>query len=286
MVFESLKQSVLELPIVGTLVQTLQRSARDHAKDMAASIAYFSFFSLFPLLVGIAAGAGFFLDKDKVRVKLDALLADKFPGSADFLRDNIETLIDLRGAATAVSIVGLLWSANKMSGAVSRGINQALDAKRTVPVILSPLRYFAMTLGISLLLFVGVAVSMALEFLPRLDLGGEISVVLTWLSSSLASYFFVFVMLVLLFKLVPYQRPAWREVLTGALVGAFLFEIGKSLFGIYVQNIAHLQAVYGSLSSIIVLLLWLYFSARVLLFGAELVAVLGDEARNDGAQGL
>ena len=93
-------------------------------------------------------------------------------------------------------------------------------------------------------------------------------------------------MLVLLFKLVPYQRPAWREVLTGALVGAFLFEIGKSLFGIYVQNIAHLQAVYGSLSSIIVLLLWLYFSARVLLFGAELVAVLGDEARNDGAQGL
>jgi len=83
----------------------------------------------------------------------------------------------------------------------------------------------------------------------------------------------VFAILCLLYKLVPFERPPWRNVVPGALVTALLFELGKALFVLYLDNARSLQAVYGSLTAVIVLLLWLYFSARVFMFGAELIAI-------------
>lgn len=75
-----------------------------------------------------------------------------------------------------------------------------------------------------------------------------------------------------LYTIVPYKRLSWREVVPGALVAALLFELGKALFLLYLDHVGNLRAVYGSLSSVIVLLLWLYFSGRVLLFGVEVIS--------------
>ena len=75
------------------------------------------------------------------------------------------------------------------------------------------------------------------------------------------------------YTLMPYQRLLWRELIPGLLVSAFLIELGKSLFVWHVETAANYSAVYGSVSSIIVLLIWLYFSARVVLFGAEVISV-------------
>ena len=121
-----------------------------------------------------------------------------------------------------------------------------------------------------------MAVSIGVELLAQLDpglLGDRAHNLVTLAGGHLTSYLFVSVMLVALYGLVPYERPSWREVLPGALLAAFLFELGKAGFVLYIDNVAHLEAVYGSVSSIIVLLLWLYISARILLFGAELIAV-------------
>ena len=107
---ESWKQRLGPIPGATVLIRAVEKSNADHAKDMAASIAYFSFFSLFPLLVGIVAGASLFLDRAEIQTRLDRMLASEFPGSADFLRTNIEALIDLRSAAGIASVVGLLWS--------------------------------------------------------------------------------------------------------------------------------------------------------------------------------
>jgi membrane protein len=273
---ESLSEYLSRLPVVGPVVRALLKSRHDHAKDMAASIAYFSFFSLFPLFLGVIAVGSLFLDSAEIQSRLDRLLADTLPGSADFVRKNVETLIRLRGAAGVASIAGLLWSASKMFGAVNRGINRALGITRTHPFYLSPLRYFLLTLTVSLLLFLSMAVSTGVDLLAQLDpglFGDRVDNLLTLLGGHMTSYLFVFVMLGALYYLVPYERPSWREVLPGALFAAFLYELGKAGFMLYIENVAHLKAVYGSVSSIIVLLLWLYYSARVLLFGAELIAV-------------
>jgi YihY family inner membrane protein len=276
---KSWKDALQRMPVVGVVVRAIEKSNQDHAKDMAASIAYFSFFSLFPLLVGVVAGASLFLDRVEIQSRLDRMLSDEFPGSADFLRTNIEALIDLRGAAGVASIVGLFWSASKMFGALSRGINLAFGLPKGQPFYLSKLRYFGMTIAVSLLLFIAVVVSTALDVVTQFDLTqyGLDGTVLESLGGHVASFVFIFATVCLIYKLVPYERRAWRDLLPGALVAALLFELGKAMFVLYLENVHSLEAVYGSLTSVIVLLLWLYFSARVLLFGAEICALRIDD---------
>jgi len=234
---------------------------------------------LFPLLVGVIAGASLFLDRAEIESRLGRMLADDFPGSADFLRTNIEALIELRGAVGMASVVALLWSASKMFGALSRGMNLALGIPKGHPFYLSKLRYFGMTLVVSLLLFVGVGLSTILDVVTQLDFArfGLDGTAFAWLGSHVASFVSILATVFLLYTLVPYERPRWREVLPASLVATLLFELGKSLFVLYVERANSLEAVYGSLTSVIVLLLWLYFSSRVLLFGAELIAVRREE---------
>lgn len=271
---ERWKRRLARIPGAAVLLRAFEKSNEDHAKDMAASIAYFSFFSLFPLLVGVIAGASLFLERSEIQARLDRMLSDEFPGSADFLRTNVEALIDLRGAAGIASVAGLLWSASKMFGALSRGINLAFGMPKGHPFYLSKLRYFGMTVLVSLLLLSAVGASMALDVIAQFkpaQLGLDDSA-LAFLGGHLASFVFVFAMVLVLYALIPYKRRPWKELLPGALVAALLFELGKALFVLYLENVGSLEAVYGSLTSVIVLLLWLYFSARVLLFGAELIA--------------
>jgi len=276
---QSWKDALRRVPVVGVIVRAIEKSNQDHAKDMAASIAYFSFFSLFPLLVGVVAGASLFLDREEIESHLDRMLAGEFPGSADFLRTNIEALIDLRGAAGVASVLGLLWSASKMFGALSRGINRAFGDPKGDLFYLSKLRYLGMTIAVSLLLFVAVGASMAIDVVTAFDLTafGLDGTAFASLGGHLASFVFIFATVALLYKLVPYQRRAWREILPGALTAALLFEISKAIFVLYLDNARSLEAVYGSLSSVIVLLLWLYFASRILLFGAEICALRIDD---------
>jgi membrane protein len=275
------KNRLKQIPVLGVALRALEKGNQDDARDMAASIAYFSFFSLFPLLVGVVAGASVFLDRVEIQSHLDRMLSGDFPGSADFLRTNIEALTEQRGAASIASVLGLLWSASKMFGAMNRGINLAFGVPKRHPFYLSRLRYFAMTVGMSLLLLVAVGVSTAVDLVTPLDLTrfGFDGTLFSSLGGRVASIVSVFVTVILIYKLVPYERPAWRDILLGALAATLLFELGKALFVLYLGNVGNLEAVYGSLTSVIVLLLWLYFSAHVLLFGAEICAVRIDDGK-------
>jgi membrane protein len=275
------KNRLKQIPVLGVALRALEKGNQDDARDMAASIAYFSFFSLFPLLVGVVAGASLFLDRVEIQSRLDRMLSGDFPGSADFLRTNIEALTEQRGAASIASVLGLLWSASKMFGAMNRGINLAFGVPKRHPFYLSRLRYFAMTVGMSLLLLVAVSVSTAVDLVTQLDLTrfGFDGTLFSSLGGRVASLVSVFVTVILIYKLVPYERLAWRDILLGALAATLLFELGKALFVLYLGNVGNLEAVYGSLTSVIVLLLWLYFSARVLLFGAEICAVRIDDRK-------
>jgi len=273
---QSFTESLRRLPGADFVARVVQKSGDDYAKDMAAGTAYFSFFSLFPLILGFIAIASHFLDAADVQARVDALLAETLPGSADFVRNNLDALVRLQGAAGIVSIIALIWSASKMFAAMNRGINRALGLKRTHPFFLSPLRYVLLTTVVSGLVFVLLAGSTGLAFLRELDpgvLGGGLHDLLTFAGGHVISYSFVFLIMGALYLLVPYEKPSWREVVPAAAAAAFLFELGKAGFVFYINNLAHLEAVYGSVSSIIALLLWLYFSARVLLLGAELIAV-------------
>ncbi len=274
---KTLMDSPDRLPLADLLIAAFRKSRRDGEKDMAASIAYFSFFSLFPLLLGIIVVVSFVVDSADLQSRLAALVEDALPGSAAFVRTNVEAVFRLRGAAGLASIIGLWWAARKMFGALSRGINGALGLRRPHGSILSPLRSVLMAAAVASLLLLSAALSTALALLPQLDLmsllGSDLDTLAARLGSRVASYVFVAALVASIYKLVPFATPTWHDVAPAALIAALLIECGKAVYVFYVDNVAQLEAVYGSVSSVIVLLIWLYFVARVLLFGSEIIAI-------------
>jgi membrane protein len=263
---------------LGILVQTVRQARQDHAKDLAAAIAFWVFFSIFPLLIGILSLAGYFLDSEQVKSRIFEVVSDLLPGSASMVRDNLEAVIRHRGTMSWIGIGGLLWSAGKGFGAVTRAVNRALGARRTHSFLLSKVRYFFMAVAVSILMIASVGITLALEvvlepsILSRLGLGAvEIPSLQGWA----VGFVMVFLVFALVYKIVPYVEVRWRQVLPGALLAAVLFELGKGGFMLYLDRYGNFEAVYGSLSSIIVMLLWLYISAVILVFGAEYNIVRG-----------
>jgi membrane protein len=274
----SWRSSLLRLQFAGILLRAWEKCGREQVEDRAAALAYFSFFSLFPLLLGIIAAGSFYLDSDQMSASLGKLLVETLPGSGEFVRTNLDTVIRLRGPAGLASIVALFWSARRMFGTMSRGINGILGDARPHAFYVSPIRSLLIALAVSLLLFLAMGVSMALQLLAQRDLGGFpppgfMSDLYRQLTAHVTSFLFVFAVHVLIYRIVPYQRLGWRLVASGAALAALLFEAGKSAFVFYLNGVANLEAIYGSVSSIIVLLLWLYYSARVILLGAAFMEV-------------
>ena len=255
------------------LVETLKEASRDHAKDLAAAIAFWVFFSIFPLLIGTLSAAGYFLRSAEMQARIYDVVIDMFPGSASLVRDNLDAVIQYRGTMSWVGIVGLFWTAGKGFGAITRAVNRAIGAKRSHSFLLSKARYFFMAVAVSVLAVASIAITVAFDIVlessflvQRLGLEGvEASRLKSWA----LSFGLIFLTFALLYKLAPYVKVRWRQVVPGALLAAMLFEIVKTAFLVYLDRVADFEAIYGSLSSIIVLLLWLYLSALILVFGAE-----------------
>jgi membrane protein len=142
----------------------------------------------------------------------------------------------------------------------------------THPFFLSKARNLLTTIACSAMLLISLAMTAVVEvarrtpLLERIDLDSD---VLSRPVGVMTNFVLALLMFALLYKITPYVRTRWTDVLAGAAIAAVLFEIGKAVFVIYLDRGTDFEAVYGSLSSIVVLLLWLYFSAWVLIFGAE-----------------
>jgi len=266
----------IERPYVGILVRASDKGIENQGRDSAASIAYYTLLSLFPLILGLVSIGGFFLKSEVIQLRVNDLIVELLPVSAEFVTRNIDSLVRIRGAAGITSGIVLLWSASKMVGALSRAINRALGMKRNYAIYLSSLRYFALTLTVAVLVLLTLAVAPAAELLSELQLdllGKRWNTALDVIANRTVGFLVTGFMVGAVYTLMPYQRLLWRELLPGLLVSTFLIELGKSVFVWYVETAANYSAVYGSVTSIIVLLIWLYFSARVVLFGAEVINV-------------
>jgi membrane protein len=272
------------LPYIGVLIRAANRSRENFDKDIAAGITYYTFLSLFPLILGLAALGGFFLKSAEVQLRVHEFIVQVFPVSTDFVARIFESLIESRGAAGVTSILVLLWSGNKMIGALTRGINRALGQKRPFAMLLTSLRYFGLTLILASLVFLSMALSPAIEILADLELemiGDRWNQILDVVASRTVGLLLTGSLISAIYWLAPYTRLPWRSLLPGILVATVLIEIGKQLSATYMTSAAGYSAVYGSVSSIIVLLLWLYFAARVVLYGAELIKISSDNSMKD-----
>ncbi len=262
------------------VVRTIKELSDDDATHMAAGVAYYALFSLFPLLLGTIAIIGLVADSNAVRSAILAWAADNFPGTGEFISDNVVASVEASGSLGAISIAGLIWSGSAIFGAITRAVNRAWDIRQDRPFVKGKIMQLAMAMSVAILFALALASASLAQTadryadtnLPVLGQADELSGLLLF---RIMSFVFNLAIFLTLYKVLPNTQTRWRHIWPGALVAALLFEGGKYLFVLYLDNFATFSAVYGSIGSVIALLLWAYLSAFVLILGAELSSEYG-----------
>jgi membrane protein len=245
--------------------------------EAAASIAYFTLFSMFPLVLSFVAVGSFFVDQATVEEKLITILPTMIPVSQDFIISNIQQIFKLRGAVSALSLLGLIWSSTSVFSIIIRNINAAWPAASPHSFIRMRLWSLAIIAALALVLILS---SFSLTFRHLLTNLG-INIDYSLISNFLSSYFYTKVLPVLIRVFVLFALYFWvpqikvhkMGALTGAVLVTFLWQVITTIFNAYLSSgLARYEIVYGSLGKMIALLVWIYFTSWIILFGAHLTS--------------
>jgi membrane protein len=258
--------------------QSLVSWFKDDAPSMGAAIAFYTLFAIAPILLIFTWVAGEFIQPDIVQQDIFAQLRNILGDTgAEAVRDLLgSTKYSGRSAfSTAVGIVALFVGATSVFAELQNALHRIW---RTPPrsvveglwhVLRARLLSFGLVLGIGFLLLVSLVASAALEGLGSWA-GTFIAewhgLVLTL--DVLLGFVMATILFAMIFKYVPREEIAWRDVWVGALVTAVLFTAGKWVIVVYLGRVAFASA-YGVAGSFLVLLLWVYYSAQIFLLGAE-----------------
>lgn len=261
--------------------QTGKAWVEDNASRLAASLAFYTLLSIAPLLVLLVSMLGLVFGEEAARGEIAGQLTAAFGYEAS---RGIEELIAAarvpsQGAlGTLFGVVVLLLGASGVFGELQASLNTVWEVESkpgqgVLGFIKARFFSFTMVLGVGFLLLVSLVVSTLLS-----ALGGAITPdapglsVLVQVLSALVSFAFVTVLFALMYRVIPDVRIAWRDVFMGAAVTALLFTIGKFLLGLYLGR-ASVASPYGAAGSLVVFVLWVYYSAQILFLGAEFTQV-------------
>jgi YihY family inner membrane protein len=255
-------------PVVGFPFAVRQKFADDQGGYLAASVTYYAFFSIFPLLLVLVTLLGYAIEGDpglQHRV-LDSALAD-FPVIGPQLRDNVHSL---RGSAPAL-VVGIgvaLWAGTS----VALAFENALDHIWGVPIhrranpLLARVRALAWIAAIGGITLVGTVLGSASAFATY---GPAVRIAAVAVSLAINVVVFLAV-----FRVLTSHSPSWRDVLPGALVAAIAWEVLQTAGGYIVdRQLRHASSTYGVFAIVIGLLSWIYLAATVTLLSAEINVV-------------
>jgi len=250
----------------------------DYVPSMGAALAFYTLFSLAPLLLIVISVAGLVFGevaaRGEITAQLGALMGARGAGAVQDLLTSVAKPAQ-GSVATALGLVLLFIGATTVFGE----LQDALDRIWRVParsqtggwfaLVRSRLLSFGMILAIGFLLIVSLVVSTALATTGRwLEpvFGGWYVVAIV--INAVGSFALVAAMFALIYKVMPRVRVQWKDVWIGAVFTALLFNLGKWLIGLYVGRSGVISG-FGAAGSLVVILLWVYYSAQIFLIGAE-----------------
>lgn len=271
-----------------TLKQTVQEWLDDDASVLAAALAFYTAISVAPLLVIIIGVAGIFVSQSQAADQLLQQLTSAIGAEgAQFL----ETTLANAAQPSATSIAGiisfgtLLWGSTNVFAQLQNSLNKIWNAPEKegsgiFATLKDRLLSFGMVLGIAFLLLVSLIISSALSAASNIIGGGNTTIL--WQSLNFVISLGVITLLfAAIFKVLPDVDIQWRNVWIGAAVTALLFTIGKYLLGLYLGNAG---SAYGAAGSLMAFLLWVYYSAQIVFFGAEFTQVYTRRHPADGTE--
>jgi len=267
--------------VTAFLREVVQKWSNDNALTLGAALAYYTVFSIAPLLVLVIAVAGLVFGRaaaqGEIVTQIQGMLGT---AGAELIESMIKRASEPASGviATVVSLVTMFFGASGVFGQLQGSLNRiwGADTQRRRGMkgqLQRRAASFSMILGVGFLLLVSLALSATIS-----GLHGVIDEYLTVPSELLSvanlsvSFLIITALFAMIFKALPDARIEWRDVWLGAAVTAVLFTIGKSLLGIYLGR-AGVTSVYGAAGSLVLVLLWVYYSAQLLFLGAEFTEV-------------
>jgi len=275
----SIFRRLKDLPPVGKLIlDAIYACIEGDILSHSAALAYYTGFAIAPLFVIVLAIAGFWFGQEAASRELfgqmNQLIGDQ-GGTA------IQTMVTAAGRArsgfwaTTIAVGTLLVASTGMFIQLQNSLNhfwgvKLMPGRSLKNFIRHRVLSFAMVLGIGFLLLVSLVINAGLSavgnFFDHHLAGREI---ILKLANYLISLGIVTVLFTMIFKVLPDVKISWRDVWFGGFVTAVLFNVGKFLIGLYIGR-SSISSIYGAVGSLIIILLWVYYSALILFFGAQL----------------
>jgi len=265
--------------VVGFFAEVTREWQADQALSLGAALAYYTLFSLAPMLLlviaVVAVALGPSAAEGEVVARLQHILG---PDGALAVEDLLLRARESSFTATSVGALAMVIGATSVVAQLEASLNQIWDAppRGRLPVLSAMLRrlmHAGLILGMGLLILLSLIVATALTALNELltSRAPELAVLLPAAHTGV-SFAINAGMFATLFKWLPNIRIAWRDVWLGGIVTALLFAVGRGVIALYLAH-ATAGSVYGAAGSVVMLLLWIYYSAQILLVGAEFTEV-------------
>ena len=274
--------------LIGIGRSVVDRFGRDNISLIAAGIAFYILAALFPALAAMVSIYGLVADPKQVTERVAGLSGILPPEALKIITDGIDTFAQKSGSqlsfALVVSLALALWSARAGMSSVMTGLNIAYEETEKRSFVMQNVVALALTLGgilFGILVILAVAiVPAAFAFLHSDGIAAQVLDIARWpvLAAVVVLGFAV------IYRYAPSRTHAdWRWISWGSGIAAVLWVVGSIIFSFYVSHFGSYSATYGALGAVVVMLLWFWVSALVLLLGAEIDDEIDDRAREHGS---
>jgi len=281
-----------EIPKAGwrdILLRVKAEIADDHISVIAAGVAFYGLLAIFPAIAALIGIAGLVLDPAAIEGQLEQAAGMLPEDAAQILQDQARNVAQNSGGATIAVIGGLalaLYSASSGMRTLMEGMNIAYDEEEKRGFV----KLYATALALTAILIVGAIVALGAmlvvpALLGSLGLGGVFEAVLNYGRWPLLAVLMI-LGLAVIYRYAPSRENArWSWITPGSVVATILWLIASIAFSIYVSNFGSYNETYGSLGGVIILLMWLWLSAFIVLLGAELNAEMEHQTERDTTTG-
>ena len=266
------------LRIILFLIDAIKQFLHKNCQYMAAAISFYALFSMFPLGLAVISILGFIIGTESSNETLAKEIADVLPISSDLIGSTMEGIISARAITGIASFVGLVWTSSAAFSAVRKGINTAWGVttpraflwERIIDIGL----VFAAGLLVLIILFTAPLIEIIRQIFEYTLPQNEIPADMIWGTiADLVSPLLAFISILILYRWLPNTKVNIIHVVPGALLASSCFILAQLGFIWYVGKFPVYNILYGAVGAIMALLAWVYISALIILFGAQITSM-------------
>lgn len=256
------------------ILKVKDRIAENNLTIVAAGVAFYAFLAIFPALVALLSIYGLAVDPQQAEQQITQLSGMMPKEAFSIIKERIDNFLETSGSAlgwgTALGILISLWSANAGTKSLFTGIDIAYNTKNKRGFIKQNALTLVFTLGAIVTLFLSMALIVIFPVIVHtLGLPDYIESLISWLRWPLLAGIVIMV-ISMIYKFAPDRRkPQLKWVMVGASLATLLWLLASLGFSYYVSNFGNYGEMYGSISAVVIMLLWLFITSFIILIGAE-----------------